>query len=209
MCALPAKRPSPDQRRLAVLDAAADVFFEQGYAGTSIDAIIERIGGSKRDIYKEFGSKEGLFEALVIYNSDKILMALMADDLSTSDLRSMLIAFGRTLMEMSLTPKMLGVYRSILVESQRFPVLGREFYEKGPGRGAARLCEVLEAACARGEVQIADCAVAADMLIGMFRDNSHLRQMLGLQDQPSAVDIQARVTTAVDIFLNGVRVGRP
>ncbi|WP_176026829.1 TetR/AcrR family transcriptional regulator, partial [Brucella intermedia] len=50
-------------RRKTILRAAAELFFEQGYATTSIDAIIERTGGSKRTIYSEFGSKEGLFLA--------------------------------------------------------------------------------------------------------------------------------------------------
>ena len=58
------KRPPREGRRSAILEAAAQVFFEQqGYAATSIDAIIERIGGSKRNIYSEFGSKEGVFTA--------------------------------------------------------------------------------------------------------------------------------------------------
>lgn len=45
-------------RRQALLQAAAEVFFEQGYAATSIDPIIERAGGSKRNIYNEFGTSE-------------------------------------------------------------------------------------------------------------------------------------------------------
>jgi AcrR family transcriptional regulator len=39
------KRPTAVERRSAMLKAAADVFFEQGYAATSIDAIIDRLGG--------------------------------------------------------------------------------------------------------------------------------------------------------------------
>ncbi|MBE0559954.1 MAG: helix-turn-helix transcriptional regulator, partial [Ochrobactrum anthropi] len=45
-------------------------------ATTSIDAIIERTGGSKRTIYSEFGSKEGLFLALVADNADRAISAL-------------------------------------------------------------------------------------------------------------------------------------
>jgi AcrR family transcriptional regulator len=35
------------ERRTAILQAAARVFFEQGYAATSIDAVIDEIGGSR------------------------------------------------------------------------------------------------------------------------------------------------------------------
>ena len=63
-----ARRPSKNARRAAILEAAAQVFFEQGYAATSIDAIIKRLGGSKRTIYNEFGSKEGLFTEALKYD---------------------------------------------------------------------------------------------------------------------------------------------
>ena len=74
-----ARRPSKNARRAAILEAAAQVFFEQGYAATSIDAIIKRLGGSKRTIYNEFGSKEGLFTALVSENAGTALSALAVD----------------------------------------------------------------------------------------------------------------------------------
>ena len=66
----------PSGRREALLQAAAEVFFEQGYVATSIDAIIERAGGSKRNIYSEFGSKEGLFAAIVTNSADMALSTL-------------------------------------------------------------------------------------------------------------------------------------
>src|SRR5215475_7065572 len=73
------KRSPRENRRAAILEAAAQVFFEQGYAATSIDAIIERIGGSKRTIYNEFGSKEGVFTALVSESADAALAALSVE----------------------------------------------------------------------------------------------------------------------------------
>jgi AcrR family transcriptional regulator len=53
-----AKRRPPEARRELILDAAGKVFFEQTFSPTSVDAIITRLGGSKRTIYNEFGSKE-------------------------------------------------------------------------------------------------------------------------------------------------------
>ena len=42
------------------------MLLELGYAGASIDAVIERVGGSKRAIYSYFGGKKELFEAIVM-----------------------------------------------------------------------------------------------------------------------------------------------
>jgi hypothetical protein len=103
---------------------------------------------------------------------------------------------------------MLGVYRTIVTEAQRFPDLARAFYDKGPGRAASRLREVLEAARANGEVHVGDCATAADHFVGMLRNNFHLRIVLGLQPEPSAEAIEVFVESAVDIFLDGIRADR-
>lgn len=39
------------QRREAILLAAADVFFERGYAATSVDAIVARVVSVQREPY--------------------------------------------------------------------------------------------------------------------------------------------------------------
>src|SRR5262249_51080404 len=104
------KRPPANERRTAMLQAAADVFFEQGYAATSIDAIIERIGGSKRGIYNEFGNKEGLFVALVAESADDALKALGV--IEGHNLRETLLEFARRLMTIYTSPAMVGVYRA-------------------------------------------------------------------------------------------------
>ncbi len=118
-------------RRKTILRAAAELFFEQGYATTSIDAIIERTGGSKRTIYSEFGSKEGLFLALVADNADRAISALSLDYTTQSDLPDTLTTFGNHLLEVYMSPSVLGIYRIIITEAGRFPDLARVFYEKG------------------------------------------------------------------------------
>jgi AcrR family transcriptional regulator len=199
------RRPTSDERRSAMLAAAAEVFFEQGYAASSIDAVIARIGGSKRNIYNEFGSKEGLFTALVIETADQALSALAVEEIEGRDLRETLLELGRRLTAIYMSRTLIGTYRAIISEGQRFPDLARAFYEKGPGRTIERLTEVFEAARARGEAEIADCPMAANHFVAMIRDNIHLQVLLGLRPVPEKAEAEASVAAAVDIFLNGVR----
>lgn len=197
------------KRREALLRAAAEVFFEQGYAATSIDAIIERAGGSKRNIYSEFGNKEGLFTAIVTENADRALSSLKVDEIGGGrDLRETLTAFGRHLMDVYMSPGVVGIYRIAVTEANRFPELVRAFYEQGPGRTTIRLAEVLEAARERGEIRTDDCQRAADHFVGMIRDNLHLQVVLGLRAAPSEEEAQEAVSSAVEVFLNGVRPRR-
>ena len=55
------------ERRLALLICATDLFLERGYDAVSLDDIVHHAGGSKTSIYKYFGNKEGLFTAICDY----------------------------------------------------------------------------------------------------------------------------------------------
>lgn len=59
------RRPSRDEVRRAVLDAAARTFARQGIDGASLDDVAAAAGFTKGAVYSNFGSKEGLVAALV------------------------------------------------------------------------------------------------------------------------------------------------
>jgi AcrR family transcriptional regulator len=199
------KSDRPSGRREVLLAAAAEIFFEQGYAATSIDAIIERAGGSKRNIYNEFGNKEGLFAALVGTFAEKALSSLAVEEIEGRDLRETLLRFGHQLMTIYMSPALIGVYRTVVAEANRYPDLGRTFYDCGPARATKRLAEVLEGAKARGEVRADDCVRVADHFVGLIRDNLHLQVVLGLRPPPDEKETQEVVLSAVDVFLTGIK----
>ena len=59
----------------AVVDVAVQLFWEQGFAATSISDVVERTGLSKSSLYGTFGSKEALFRtALDRYLEDHRVM---------------------------------------------------------------------------------------------------------------------------------------
>lgn len=199
-----AKSKRADHRRTALLEAAATLFFEQGYAATRIDSIIERAGGSKRTIYETFGSKEGLFSALIGDLATNVILTLDPPDTGGRDLRAVLTAFGQRLMSLYMSPAFVGIYRTVIAEATRHPELGRTFFERGPARAAARLAERLEAAKAAGEIRVHDCSRLADHFMGLIRDNLHLEVVLGLRAPPNEAAMRRAVRSAVDVFLGGI-----
>ena len=46
-----------------VVSAAAELFVERGYEGTSVDDLVTGLGVHRGSLYKAFGSKRGLFVA--------------------------------------------------------------------------------------------------------------------------------------------------
>jgi AcrR family transcriptional regulator len=51
--------------RAALLDAAAEEFARTGLHGTRVQAIVKRAGVNERMIYHHFGSKDGLYAAVI------------------------------------------------------------------------------------------------------------------------------------------------
>lgn len=53
MLSTPARRPRPrgEFRRAQIIEAATQVFLENGYGGATIDLVVARAGASKASIY--------------------------------------------------------------------------------------------------------------------------------------------------------------
>ena len=86
MTQTPATRPSDDDIRTALIEAAAKVFAEEGYSGARVQSIAERAGLTTGAMYNRFsGKSELLLEALDRHTS--ALVDELADaQLSATDL---------------------------------------------------------------------------------------------------------------------------
>jgi AcrR family transcriptional regulator len=199
------RRRSQDELRQAILQAAADVFLESGYAGASIDAVIERVGGSKRAIYSYFGGKKELFEAIVTQISGRALAALTPEAIVARDIEATLMDFGTRAVTLLMSPMTLALYRLVVAEGTRFPELAHAFFENGPGRASTRLAAALKEFERKGEIRVPDRQRAAEHFIGMLRDDLHLKVVLGLLSPPTPREIEQTVRQAVAIFLDGCR----
>jgi AcrR family transcriptional regulator len=66
------QRLDPEATKARILKAAADVFGRRGIHATGINEIVEAAGASKLTIYKNFGSKEGLVEAVLTDRTQRV-----------------------------------------------------------------------------------------------------------------------------------------
>jgi TetR/AcrR family transcriptional regulator len=65
MVSQPVQTEAADTRE-GLLDAATEAFAEKGFSGARVDAIAERAKANKAMIYYHFGSKEGLYKAVLL-----------------------------------------------------------------------------------------------------------------------------------------------
>ena len=77
------RRPGGTDTRQALIDAAREVFIEQGYDGATVRAIAAKAGVDAAMVNHWFGSKEGLFGEAVLklpFNPQEIVDVLLASD---------------------------------------------------------------------------------------------------------------------------------
>jgi len=181
------------------------VFDQAGYGGASIDDVIERVGGSRRAIYSLFGSKRELFAAMVSELSSQAVDAVDLPEAAGQSVEAVLMEFGRRYLQLLTDPTTVSLYRAIVAEGTRFPELAATFFERGPGRLAGHIADILTEYVRQGVLDLADCRLAAEHFDGMIRDDLHFRVVLGLRPPPDAAEIERSVETAVRLFLDGCR----
>jgi len=189
-----------DQRREAILAVAREVFFEQGYSAASMSTIAARLGGSKGTLYNYFRSKEELFEAQVRDMcgdaADRILD--VGEDGPPAET---LTRLGEQYLQHLYSEDTVQMFRILVAEAQRSPELARVFYEVGPARGQKGLQNYLEAAQARGLIEVSDCALAAEQFLSLCKGRAHLQFLLNLIPPLGVEAMRLHTAQAVKAFM--------
>lgn len=194
-------RVKTEEKRAAILAAAADVFKESGFEGASMAEISARIGGSKGTLYAYFKSKEELFVAVTHAVAKKqIEPALEALDQETEDLEATLRVFGEKAVSFLCQESTLQTQRMILAEAGRSDI-GRRFHEDGPKLGMQRIAAFMQKQMAAGRLKQADPMLATLQLCALLDCETVKPMMLGLETSLSRPRIKRMVGRAVETFL--------
>ena len=193
-------RPVDPAKREAIVDAAAEAFFDVGYAASSIEQIAADAGVSKVTIYNQFGDKRALFAAAVDHECEKMRdhFAIEAFPPGTS-IRTRLIAVAEAMMAFLSRPQMVQFERRIAAETEEEPALGLAFLQAGPWRMKQAFGAFLAMAKDRGELSIGDPGLAAEQFVSMCKGMGDLERRFG--SVPTDADNHNRIAGAVDVFL--------
>lgn len=157
-------------KRLAILEAARRLFLDQGYDGTSMDDVATEAGVSKPTVYRYFADKEQLFTEIV-GNTTQMEQQLRAvvDMLNDSeDLEKDLVRLARRLLTPILQPEFLRLRRLVIGNAERFPVVGKSWYEDGFMRVVTTLADSLAHLAGKKRLQVEDPLLASHQFIGLL-----------------------------------------
>ncbi len=189
-----------------MLDAAAEVFMEHGFEGASVADVVRRSGGSLATLYAQFGSKEGLFEAILQEVSAQILAPLDAPEFESRPLAEALCLFGERFLGLVLCPDALRWQRLCVVEGPKHPELRQALLRTGPGRVQERLAAYLASQAEAGRLAIDDPVTAAQHYFSLIKSEYHLAAVCGEPMERSAAEVALQVERAVNVFLHGYAV---
>jgi AcrR family transcriptional regulator len=194
-----------DERSDRLRAAAAALFLERGYAGVSIDEIIQIAGGSKTNVYTFFGGKSGLFLAIVELLCDEVLEPLTTVDISRCGVGPGLRKIGRAILDVVLKERALALHRMIAAEALACPDAARLWYASGP----ARIHGVLAAFIARhqdkGALRPGDPREAAVFFHDMLTLNMHFQRLLGVHGPFSPDEVDAHIESTIKLFMQGLK----
>jgi TetR/AcrR family transcriptional repressor of mexJK operon len=93
------------------------------------------------------------------------------------------------------------VFRLCVAESDRFPELGREFYESGPALVRDRLIAFMKVGISRNELEIDDLPLAADQFSELCKADLFPRLIFSMDTSFDDTQKKRIVVGAVDTFL--------
>lgn len=198
-------RPRDPAKLNAILEAAKETFFKNGFDATTIEEIAARAKVSKVTIYNRCGDKTALFEAMVHRQADTMLEALGSNiddsDIDYKPLHDRLNFFGLRLLSFLLHPDRIALERILATELPSHPGLARRFFAAGPEKCRHNVAQFLAKATDHNELSVADPTIAADDLICLWKGFTDMEISFGVRSPLQPVEIEDRVRRGTQSFL--------
>ncbi|WP_068273619.1 TetR/AcrR family transcriptional regulator C-terminal domain-containing protein [Aldersonia kunmingensis] len=200
-------RPTQEQaqqRQEELLDCALDVFVENGFERSTIDAIAAAAGMAKRTIYARYPDKASLFEAAVQRAVDRWVVPIETlRNAETDGLEATLVAIATIRFERFTSADGVALQRILNAEGYRFPELYRLAFDQGTVPALQVIADVLRGHAASGEIEIDEPEVVAGAFLAMTVGGPVTGVAWGLVSDPKVVE--HRIRLCVRLFLDGVR----
>ena len=186
----------------AIRDAAATLFLEKGYQGTSMDDIAAAAQVSKQTIYTHVANKQELFSDLVLGNADRV-EGFIAGLSVGPDVEEGLVKIARDYVRFVSRPDVIRLRRLVIAEAGRFPELARAYYERVPMRVIAAFARLFTVLTHDGRLHVEDANTAAEHFVWLALGVPLDRGMFISPTQHD--DLNHIADSAVRVFLSAYR----
>ena len=184
-----------------VLEGARAVFLADGFEGASVDDIARAAQVSKATLYAYVPDKRLLFVEVAKMECQRQADAAIARMQMSGPAGEVLFQAASQMVRFFISDFGRQTYRIAVAESERFPEIGREFYNAGPTIARKALTAYLTDRVAAGELVIDDLDLAADQFIELCKAGLHVKLMMGVKTDFTDAEIDRVIRGAVETFL--------
>jgi TetR/AcrR family transcriptional regulator, mexJK operon transcriptional repressor len=189
--------------RAKILEIATDLFLEQGYGSTSIEAVAAHAGVSKRTFYVRFDDKAALFAAVVHRIIENIRPPANVPLLAGPNLDEILRRLAGLILQAALSPQAIALHRLVTGESSRFPELAIAVEnDGGQAEAIALIAGLLTRELPRIRLSLKNQAFAAQQFIYMVVAVPQ-RRATGFGTPMTQAELELWADNAVKLFLDG------
>lgn len=202
----PVRKGRPTQAEAARLGerlrrAALDTFLERGFDGTTMQAVADAAGITKRTLYGRYPDKHALFAAVVPW-----ALARQRDDEPSvkpgDDLAEALTAIAASALARALDPDIVRLSRMAMAESARFPEFAVSAQTLTWSPRMQAVMDLLRRHADAGTVRVDDIEIAAEQFLAMVAAVPARLAAFGIAREP---EVERRhLDHAVGLFLRGV-----
>lgn len=193
-----------ENRRQQIIDGALHVFADKGFERATNKDIAEAAGiGSAGLIYHYFKDKSDLFRQVVEQRAPVLKLLNDTESMLDQPPREVLKIFGTAFVETMTNQAAIGLFKIILGEAIRRPLVADMINTVGPGRAFTFLRAYLQRQMDAGNLRRMDAGAATRSFIGPLLAFVMMREVFR---QPDSVSLSPAemVETAVTIFLEGM-----
>jgi AcrR family transcriptional regulator len=199
----PGAEPGPARGgiRGRILEATLAVLREHGYAAASTNQIAARAKISKRELYREFGTKRGIFTALIAARAVRMREPLAGAEVSDgAALRATLRRFGVVFLRELFEPAVISVTRLVIAAAEESTEMPRVFEATAQEPMRRMLIELFTRARS-AKLLIGEPAALARRFAALLAGYLQVSVLLGIATPPGPAELERHVDDAVDAFL--------
>ena len=185
-----------DQRARQIENAAYEILEKKGFSGLSMQAVARAAKASNETLYRWYGDKVGLFEALIRGNAELVVAEL--DALRGKTPIETLGQIGPRILTMLLGPRAIALNRAAAADPGG--TLGAALAREGRMVVGPRIAAVIQGAIASGQLSGDTPERMTEVYFGLLIGDQQIRRVTGASPMPDQDEINTRAESALALL---------
>ena len=186
------------------LDAGLELFAQKGFVGTTTKSIAAKAGVNEVTVFRQFGSKKGLYAAVISERSPVADIERRVSFDADAPVDQLLKENAASVLHVLRSNR--NLFMLLMGDAWRSPKARSMMSQFGVEKGMAIAEELIEMLIDSGKIRRMDAQVAARALVGMIQSYFLTVDLLAGR-RPDSVEDERMLSGFVDIFLDGAREG--